>query len=61
MEKELACDPLVEVLCAGCQRPFHVRFPLARPEAEGTGEVLVTIPRVYIAEEALFRGLRSRH
>jgi hypothetical protein len=67
-----APEKTFKVLCAACQRPFHVRFPLASPEAEGTGEVVVTclycnehvvvtIPRVYIAEEALVKGLQSRH
>jgi hypothetical protein len=60
-----------KVLCAACQRPFHVRFPLARPEAGGTGDVgvtclycnenvMITIPLDYIAEEALIKGLQSR-
>jgi RNase P subunit RPR2 len=60
-----------KVLCAACQRPFHVRFPLVRSETAGTGDVVVTclycsenvvitISRVYIAEEALVRGLQSR-
>ena len=54
-----------------CQRPFHVRFVLARADAEGSGDVVVTcqycskqvvvtVPRVYIAEDALVRGLSSR-
>jgi hypothetical protein len=60
-----------KVQCAHCHKPFHVRFPLARPEAAGTGEVVVTcqycdqkvvitIPRDYIETEALVRGLTSR-
>ena len=62
-----------KVVCphAECQKPFHVRFPLARPDAPDTGEVVVTcqyctkqvvitIPRVYIEEDALIRGLTSR-
>ena len=61
------------VVCphAECQKPFHVRFPLARPNTPGTGEVVITckyctrqvviaIPRVYIEEDALIRGLTSR-
>jgi len=54
-----------------CQKPFHVRFPLTQPDATGTGEVVITcqycskqvvitIPRVYIEEDALVRGLTSR-
>ena len=54
-----------------CQKPFHVRFPLARPEVPGSGEVvvtclyctkqaMVTIPRVYIEADAMIRGLNSR-
>jgi RNase P subunit RPR2 len=61
-----------KVLCVNCQKPFHVRFPLASREAEGTGDVVVTclychenvmitIPREYIAEEALIKGIPSRH
>lgn len=62
-----------KVVCshAKCKKPFHVRFPLARPEEPGTGEVVVTcqyctrqvvitVPRVYIEEDALIRGLTSR-
>jgi hypothetical protein len=62
-----------KVVCphAECQKPFHVRFPLARPDAPGAGEVVVicqyctkqvviAIPRVYIEEDALIRGLTSR-
>ena len=61
------------VVCphAECQKPFHVRFPLARPDASGTGEVavtcqyctkqvVITLPRVYTEEDALIRGLASR-
>ena len=59
-----------KVICAPCKRPFHVRFPLAAADAEGTGEVVVEcqyceqpvkieIPRVYIREDALTRGLGS--
>jgi hypothetical protein len=54
-----------------CRKRFHVRFPLANPDATGTSEVVVTclhcdkqvvitIPRVYIEAEALVRGLTSR-
>jgi hypothetical protein len=54
-----------------CRKPFHVRFPLANPDAAGSSEVVVTclhcdkqvvitIPRVYIEAEALVRGLTSR-
>ncbi|RPJ18863.1 MAG: hypothetical protein EHM35_21390 [Planctomycetaceae bacterium] len=62
-----------KVQCAHAdgRKLFHVRFPLARPDATGTSEVVViclhcdkpvviTIPRVYIEADALVRGLRSR-
>jgi hypothetical protein len=56
---------------ADCLKPFHVRFPLTQSEATGTGEavvmcpyctkqVVITIPRVYIEEDALVRGLTSQ-
>ena len=61
-----------KVQCAheDCWKPFHVRFPLANPDAAGSSEVVVTclhcdkqvvitIPRVYIEAEALVRGLTS--
>ena len=61
-----------KVHCAhpDCQKPFHVRFPLARPDAEGQGKVVVTcmycnknvmitLPQVYIAEDTLIRGIKS--
>jgi hypothetical protein len=61
-----------KVICAHaeCQKPFHMRFPLAQPNATGTGEVvvtcmycgknvMVTIPTVYIQEDSLVRGLKS--
>ena len=59
-----------KVTCAHCQKPFHVRFPLAQPDAQGSGEVTVTclycaknvkvtIPRKYIEADALVRGLKS--
>ena len=60
-----------KVHCAHCKQPFHVRFPLARPNADGDGDVVVTclycnqnvvitIPRENIAEEVLIRGIQSR-
>ena len=59
-----------EVTCAHGQKPFHVRFLLARPDAEGTSEVVVTcmycdkdvmitLPKQYIETESLVRGLKS--
>jgi RNase P subunit RPR2 len=59
-----------KVTCVHCQKPFHVRFPLARPEVEGSGEVAVTclycaknvkvtIPRKYIETDHLTRGIKS--
>jgi hypothetical protein len=63
-------DKTFKVECAHCQRPFHVRFPLADSEAEGSGEVVVAclycnenvvinIPREYIEEDMLVRGVKS--
>lgn len=62
-----------KVQCAHAdgRKLFHVRFPLARPDARGTSEVVVTclycdkqvvitIPRVYVEADALVRGLTSR-
>lgn len=48
-----------KVNCPECNKPFHVRFSLEDPDAEGTGEVRITcmycnksvmieIPRPYI-------------
>ncbi len=48
-----------EVDCPACKRPFHIRRPLANPEAEGAGDisiecmycrkkVMVTLPRQYL-------------
>ena len=59
-----------KVHCACCHQPFHVRFPLARPDAEGEGKVVVaclycsqnvtvTLPRIYLADDHLFRGIES--
>ena len=59
-----------KVHCAHCSRPFHVRFPLARPDAEGKGRVVVvcqycsenvtiSIPRTYIEEDHLVRRIPS--
>ncbi|MGE3542066.1 MAG: hypothetical protein AB7N91_32200 [Candidatus Tectimicrobiota bacterium] len=60
-----------KVTCIACQKPFHVRFPLAQPGASGSAEVVVaclycaqqvvvTLPREYIETEHLIRGLPSR-
>jgi hypothetical protein len=64
-----------KVVCSSAEcknkKSFHKRFPLARPDAPGTGEVVVTcpycnkkvvitIPRVYIEQDALIRGITSR-
>ncbi|MBI3796573.1 MAG: hypothetical protein HY268_06340 [Deltaproteobacteria bacterium] len=65
-----AQEKTFKVECVHCRKPFHVRFPLTRPEAEGKGEVVVTclycnhkvvitIPTMYIEPEALVRGLKS--
>ncbi len=59
-----------KVVCAHCAKPFHVRFELADPAAEGSGEVVVacpyceenvvvTLPRKYIEKDHLTRGLKS--
>ena len=59
-----------KVVCDHCDRPFHVRFPLADPEKEGSGEVgvlcmycekdvIVKLPRKYIEKEHLVRGIKS--
>ena len=59
------------VECAACGKDFRVRFPLADPDAEGESEkvveclycdekVKVTLPRKYIREEHLLRGLPSK-
>jgi hypothetical protein len=61
----------VQCAHADCRKPFHVRFPLANPDAAASSEVVVTclhcdkqvviaLPRVYIEAEALVRGLTSR-
>ena len=60
-----------KVRCAHCQRTFHVRFSLARPDVAASGDVMVrclyctkdvmvTIPQQYIEEDVLVRGLKSR-
>jgi hypothetical protein len=49
-----------------CNRPFHLRLPLADPKAQGSGDirvdcmycnknVMVTISRKYIGKEFIFR------
>ena len=59
-----------QVTCAHCDKPFHVRFPLTRPDAAGDGDVtvtcmycsqnvMITIPQVYIAEETIVRSRRA--
>ena len=59
-----------KVECPHCQRPFHIRYALADPDVEGSGEVVVTcqycnenvmieIPREYISEGMLLRGVKS--
>jgi hypothetical protein len=61
---------LSKVECAHCRRSFHVRFALARPDAEGTADTVVTclycqknvmisIPQRYVETDALVRGLKS--
>ncbi len=60
-----------KVRCVGCGEPFHVRYPLARPDALGRAEVvveclycgapnLITIPAQYLEQEHLVRGLSGR-
>ncbi len=59
-----------KVHCAECGRGFIVRFPLANPKQEGSGEVhvhclhceedvMVRIPRKYIRKDHLIRGIKS--
>ncbi len=60
-----------KIICENCDKPFHVRFPLVQADAEGTGDVVVncqycgenvkiTIPRIYIEEKCMLRGLKSK-
>ena len=55
-----------KVNCPNCDNPFHIRLPLTDPEAEGSGDirvecmyctenVMITIPRKYMAKEFIFR------
>ena len=66
-----AAEKLLKIQCAHCDKPFHVRVTLAQPEAAGSGEValaclycekqvMVRIPREYIAPAESLRGLPSR-
>ena len=59
-----------KVVCVHCKQPFHVRYPLARPGAEGERDVVanclycgkdvvIRIPTQYVAEDHLVRGLKS--
>ena len=59
-----------KVTCANCAKPFHVRFPLVNPNGEGEAkvvvnclychtDVIVPLPRQYVAEEHLLRGIQS--
>jgi hypothetical protein len=59
-----------KVECAYCPRSFHVRFALARPDAKGSADavvtclycqhnVIITIPQRYVETDALVRGLKS--
>ena len=56
-----------QVLCAHCKQPFHVRYPLADPEKEGSGEQVVDclyckkpvkfqLPAKYIGEVEVLRS-----
>ncbi len=56
-----------EVICAYCDKPFTVRYPLTRPDAEGEGEVVddcafcgkkikFTIPEKYIGKGEFIRS-----
>lgn len=60
-----------KVVCHKCGKPFHIRFPLTDPKAEGSGDVviecpyccesmIVAIPRKFIKEAHLIRGLEGR-
>ncbi len=66
----MAEEKTFRVTCAHCEKPFHLRRKLEEPDAEGEAEVVVnclycskavtiTIPRVYVEEECLIRGLKS--
>ena len=66
----MADEKTFKVTCAHCEKPFHVRFPLSEPGAEGKAEVVVNclycgkpvkieIPREYVEEKHLTRGLKS--
>ncbi|MEE8587350.1 MAG: hypothetical protein V3T83_21125 [Acidobacteriota bacterium] len=56
-----------KVRCAECEQVFHVRYPLADPEEEGSGEQVVnclyckkevkfTLPVKYIGQVELLRS-----
>lgn len=72
MSKE---EKTFKVLCAHCNKHFHVRFPLAQSDADEEGEdkgklvincpycganVMITIPRRYIKEEHLMEDYLIR-
>lgn len=59
-----------KVRCGHCSEPFFVRFPLAQPGVEGSGDVkvtcqycqqdvMITIPQQYIEQDMMVRGLKS--
>ena len=60
-----------EVTCAACGLAFHVRYPLADPEADGDArvavdclhcreQVAIDIPRAYAGKDVLLRVRSSR-
>ena len=59
-----------KVICSYCNKPFHVRFAPADPHKQEAAEVVVrcqycdehvmiTLPRKYVRETHLIRGLES--
>ena len=63
-----------KVHCAHCNKYFHVRFALTRPDADEEGEdkgkvmincpycgenVMITIPRGYIEKDKLLRSVKA--
>ncbi len=70
MSKDDKSFKTFRVNCCECEKPFHIRFPLYDPSAQGTADVVVTclycnknvvvtIPRTCVEEVCLTRGLDS--
>ena len=58
------------VLCAKCNKSFHVCLPLTDPQAQGDADVIVeceyceskvvvSVPRKYVEQEHLIRAVQS--